>query len=166
MDVVLVILGLICVLVGIAGVFIPGLPGPPLSWVGILLLYCTSAIDFNFWVLIPLGLLAIASLILEYTIPAYGTKVFKGTKFGVRGSYVGLIIGIIFPFPFSFILGPLIGAFAGEMYHDNSDWRRALKAAFGTFLGFLLSTLINFTIALVLLVAFVIILIKNFNAFF
>lgn len=166
MDILLVILGFVCVLIGILGVFIPGLPGPPLCWVGIPLLYFTEAIDFNYWVLIPLGLVAILSLILEYTIPAFGTKVLKGTKYGVRGSYIGLVVGLLTPIPFGFILGPFCGAFAGELYYDQNDWKRALKAAFGTFIGFLVSILINLGFALLFLLVFIILVFYHFSELF
>ena len=90
MDIFLLVLGFILMLVGILGSFLPVLPGPPISWVGLLLLYSTSAITMN-WTFLGITL-AIALIVfgLDYVIPAIGTKKFGGTKWGVIGTTVGL----------------------------------------------------------------------------
>jgi uncharacterized protein YqgC (DUF456 family) len=153
MEYLLLILSLIFIILGYVGAFVPGLSGPPLAWVAILLLYFINNIQLPLWVLIVTGVIAGLSLILEWIIPAYGTKIFKGSKYGVRGSYIGMIIGIIAPIPFGFLIGPFVGAYVGELYMDPKDQSRALKAAFGTFIGFLLAILMNFAlVSLMLLV--------------
>ena len=84
-----------------------------------------------------------------------GTKKFGGTKSGAIGTTIGLIIGLFSPIPFGFIIGAFVGAFIGEMTHDSKDTSRALKASFGSFLGFLFSTTVKFLISLVFLVLFI-----------
>jgi uncharacterized protein YqgC (DUF456 family) len=151
MEYLLLILSLIFIILGYVGSFVPGLSGPPLAWVAILLLYFISNIQLPLWVLIVTGVIAGLSLLLEWIIPAYGTKIFKGSKYGIRGSYIGMIIGIIAPIPF--LIGPFVGAYVGELYMDPKDQSRALKAALGTFIGFLLAILMNFAlVSLMLLV--------------
>jgi uncharacterized protein YqgC (DUF456 family) len=153
MEYLLLILSLIFIILGYVGSFVPGLSGPPLAWVAILLLYFINNIQLPLWVLVVTGVIAGLSLILEWIIPAYGTKIFKGSKYGIRGSYIGMIIGIIAPIPFGFLIGPFVGAYVGELYMDPKDQSRALKAAFGTFIGFLLAILMNFAlVSLMLLV--------------
>jgi uncharacterized protein YqgC (DUF456 family) len=153
MEYLLLILSLIFIILGYVGSFVPGLSGPPLAWVSILLLYFINNIQLPLWVLVVTGVIAGLSLILEWIIPAYGTKIFKGSKYGIRGSYIGMIIGIIAPIPFGFLIGPFVGAYVGELYMDYKDQGRALKAAFGTFIGFLLAILMNFAlVSLMLLV--------------
>jgi uncharacterized protein YqgC (DUF456 family) len=153
MEYLLLILSLIFIILGYVGAFVPGLSGPPLAWVAILLLYFINNIQLPLWVLIVTGVIAGLSLILEWIIPAYGTKIFKGSKYGIRGSYIGMVIGIIAPIPFGFLIGPFVGAYVGELYMDYKDQGRALKAAFGTFIGFLLAILMNFAlVSLMLLV--------------
>ncbi len=153
MEYLLLILSLIFIILGYVGAFVPGLSGPPLAWVSILLLYFINNIQLPLWVLVVTGVIAGLSLILEWIIPAYGTKIFKGSKYGIRGSYIGMIIGIIAPIPFGFLIGPFVGAYVGELYMDPKDQSRALKAAFGTFIGFLLAILMNFAlVSLMLLV--------------
>ena len=153
MEYLLLILSLIFIILGYVGAFVPGLSGPPLAWVAILLIYFIPGIELPLWVLIVTGIIAGLSLILEWIIPAYGTKIFKGSKYGIRGSYIGMVVGIIAPIPFGFLLGPFVGAYLGELYMDHKDQGRALKAAFGTFIGFLLAILMNFAlVSLMLLV--------------
>ena len=139
MDILLIILGLIAIIVGLIGCFVPVVPGPPLSWVGILLLYFTDnnsiSNSFLWWWLV----IAIIVAILDYIIPVWGTKQFGGTKMGVRGSMLGLIVGLFFP-PIGIIFGPFVGALVAELIHDAHDTSKALKSAFGSFIGFLLST--------------------------
>jgi len=121
MDILFVLLGLLCMFIGILGSFMPVLPGAPISWVGLLLLHLTEAIPMNFTYLgVTLGI-AILVFILDYIIPAIGTKKFGGSKYGVFGTTLGLIIGIIAPIPFGIIIGPFVGAYIGEMLYQNNS---------------------------------------------
>ncbi len=146
-DVVLVILGFVCVVVGVFGSFLPILPGPPISWFGVLLVYFTTAIEMNYWVLGIGFVVAAATVILDYVIPARGTKHFGGSSYGVWGTNIGLVVGIFLPIPFGFIIGPFVGAFVGEIIFNNNH-KRALKAATGSFIGFLASTFMKFVVCM------------------
>jgi uncharacterized protein YqgC (DUF456 family) len=156
MDIFLLVLGFILMLVGILGSFLPVLPGPPISWIGLLLLYSTSAITMN-WTFLGITL-AIALIVfgLDYVIPAIGTKKFGGTKAGVIGTTVGLLVALIFPIlgPFGIIIWPFVGALVGELL-NKADKKTATKAAFGSFLGFLTGTFLKFMVAIVYLGLFV-----------
>jgi len=156
MDIFLLVLGFILMLVGILGSFLPVLPGPPISWVGLLLLYSTSAITMN-WTFLGITL-AIALVVfgLDYVIPAIGTKKFGGTKAGVIGTTVGLLVALIFPVlgPFGIIIWPFVGALVGELL-NKADKKTATKAAFGSFLGFLTGTFLKFMVAIVYLGLFI-----------
>ncbi len=155
MDTFLLLAGFLLILIGIVGSFIPVLPGPPTGWAGLLLLYLTSVIPMNWWVLgITLGV-AIIITILDYIIPAIGTKKSGGTRYGIWGTTIGLIIGLLSPIPLGFLIGAFLGAFIGEMIYDSKDPSRATKAAFGSFLGFLTSTFIKLTVSLIFLGLFI-----------
>ncbi len=155
MDTFLLLAGFLLILIGIVGSFIPVLPGPPTGWAGLLLLYLTSVIPMNWWVLgITLGV-AIIITILDYIIPAMGTKKSGGTRYGIWGTTIGLIIGLFSPIPLGFLIGAFLGAFIGEMIYDSKDPSRATKAAFGSFLGFLTSTFIKLTVSLIFLGLFI-----------
>lgn len=150
MDIALVIIGFLLTLVGIIGSFIPVLPGPPLSWVGLLLLYLTKAVPDDWWFLSITLVIALTATVLDYVIPAAGTKKFGGSKAGMWGSIIGLLIAIFFPVlgPFGIIIWPFVGALVGEL-SQNQDQKRAWKAAFGSFIGFLTGTFLKFLIALI-----------------
>lgn len=143
-------------LVGILGSFLPVLPGPPISWIGLLLLYLTEAVPDDWWLLGITLVFAIAVFILDYIIPAVGTKKFGGSKAGIAGTIVGLLVAIIFPVlgPFGIIVWPFVGALVGELI-NKADQKTALKAAFGSFLGFLTGTFMKFLIAIIYLGIFI-----------
>lgn len=140
MDYIFLIIALVLLVVGIAGSFLPGLPGPPFSWGGLAFVYACNVVPLNYYILSITFVIMIAITILDFVIPSQGTKRFGGTKYGVWGTNIGLIIGLILPIPMGVILGPFLGALVGELVYDKNDMNRALKAAFGAFLGFLIST--------------------------
>jgi len=151
MDIFLAILGLILAFVGIIGAFLPVLPGPLTGWVGLLVLHLADTVPMN-WTFLGITLaIAILIWILDYFIPAMGTKKFGGSKYGVIGTTLGLIVGLLSPIPLGFLIGAFVGAFVGEMIYDRSDKTRATKAAFGSFLGFLTSAFLKFIIATIFL---------------
>lgn len=154
MDIVLTVLGFLCMITGIAGSVLPVLPGAPLSWVGLLLLHLTEAITLSWWFLGITLLVAVGITVLDYIIPAMGTKRFGGSKAGVWGTTIGLIVGIIAPIPLGILIGPFLGAFIGELL-NKADRKTALKAAFGSFLGFLTGTFMKLMVTVILLVLFV-----------
>lgn len=154
MDIFLVILGFVFACLGIIGSFLPVLPGPITSWVGLLLLHLTKAVPQN-WTFLGITLaIALIIFFLDYFIPAMGTKRFGGTKYGVYGTTIGLIIGLLSPIPFGILIGAFVGALVGELIYDSKDTNRAIKASFGAFLGFLASATIKFSISMVFLVLF------------
>ena len=165
MDYILLVIGLICMIVGIIGSFLPVLPGTPLSWVGLLLISFTSAVPTNYWLLSITGILMLVVTLLEYYIPAKGTKHFGGSKYGVWGTNIGIVVGLIVPIPFGVIIGPFIGAFVGELINNSNNPRGALKAAFGAFLGFLASTFISVMLSLLYFGIFIYLFWKNYQYF-
>lgn len=146
MDILLIILGAICMIVGILGCFLPIIPGPPISFLGLLLVHWTDKADIEPNTLWIWGIAMAAVTALDYVIPVWGTKKFGGTKRGVWGSTIGLIVGLFFFPPFGIIIGPFVGAFLGEM-SAGQDNKKALKAAFGSFLGFVAGTLLKLIVS-------------------
>jgi uncharacterized protein YqgC (DUF456 family) len=134
-DYVLVIIGLLIMILGIIGCMVPVLPGPPLSFLGLLLLHFTRFGHFTTWTLIIFAGIAVAVSVLDYLVPIWGTKKFGGSKYGTRGAAVGLVVGF-FLGPLGIIIGPLLGAFIGEMIFKD-DFYYAVKAGFGSLIGFL-----------------------------
>jgi uncharacterized protein YqgC (DUF456 family) len=134
-DYLLLILGILFMIMGIIGCLVPILPGPPLSFLGLIFLHLTRFGHFSYNTLIILGIIAAVVTVLDYIVPIWGTRRFGGSKYGTRGATVGLIIGF-FLGPLGIILGPLIGAFVGEMIFKD-DINYAIKAGFGSLLGFM-----------------------------
>jgi uncharacterized protein len=134
-DYLLLISGIILMILGIIGCLVPVLPGPPLNFLGLILLHLSRFGHFERSTLITLGIIAVVVTIMDYIVPVWGTKRFGGSKYGTRGATVGLVIGL-FLGPMGIIIGPLIGAFVGEMIFKD-DIRYAARAGFGSLLGFL-----------------------------
>ncbi|WP_295982963.1 DUF456 domain-containing protein [uncultured Algibacter sp.] len=150
MDIILIIIAALFMLLGIIGSFIPILPGPVTSWFGLLIVHFTNAIPIHKSFLITTFTIALFIWLLDYIIPAIGTKRFGGTKYGMIGTTIGLIVGLIAPIPGGIIIGPFIGALIGELI-NKSDTKKATKAALGSFIGFLTSTFIKFVVAIIYL---------------
>lgn len=162
----LIVLGLICCVVGIAGSILPVLPGPPISWVGLLLLYLIPAVAIDYSFLgVTLGV-ALFILVMDYVVPIVGTKYFGGSKAGAYGSTIGVLVGLFFP-PFGFIIGPFLGAFLGEIiFNVNSNSKHAFKSAVGSFIGFLAGTFMKVLISVVYLGLFIYKLVEFWNVIF
>lgn len=154
MDIFLILLATFFMLLGIIGSFLPVLPGPLTSWVGLLIFHLIDTVPMNWTFLIITLIIALVIWLLDYIIPAMGTKKFGGSKAGIIGTTLGLIIGLIFLGPFGIIIGPFAGAYIGELI-NKSDSKTALRAAFGSFLGFLTSTFIKFIVAVIYLGLFI-----------
>ena len=147
MDIILLIIGFLLCLIGIVGSFLPIIPGPVTSWLGILLLNLTSVVEFNLnFVLITLTV-AISVGILDYLIPVLGVKKLGGTRSGQIGTTLGLIIALIILGPIGIIIGPFGGALLGEMSTKKS-FQNSIKPAFGAFVGVIAGSVIKFLISL------------------
>ena len=155
MDVLLLILGFLCMILGVFGSFLPVLPGPSISWTGLALLYFTNVVPANYWILGIALLITVVISVLDYIIPAKGTKKFGGSSYGIWGTNIGLIVGILAPVPFGFVIGPFVGALIGELIYDFKDHNRALKAAAGSFVGFLASSFMKFVVCVMYLGLFI-----------
>jgi uncharacterized protein YqgC (DUF456 family) len=146
MDYVLIVFGVLFIIAGILGGVLPVLPGPPLSYIGLLLLHFTEKYQFSTQFLIIWLIVAAVVTIIDYFIPIWGTKRFGGSKQGIWGSIIGLVIGLFFFPPFGIIIGPFIGAVVGELT-AGKDSGSALKSGFGSFMGFLAGTLMKLAAA-------------------
>lgn len=143
-------------IVGFIGCFVPVLPGPPIAFVGILLMQFSKEPPFSAWALIIWGLFILLITILDYWVPAYGTKIFGGSKWGSNGALIGMIVGMFTGFfagPLGMFIGAFLGAFIGEILNGKNE-KDALTAAFGSFLGFLAGTVMKMVSVFMLLIYF------------
>ncbi len=157
------IFAIIAAIVGLLGSIVPGIPGPPLSFIGVLLMYFRKGLDsggepMGVTLLLVLRAVTIAVTVLDYVVPAWFTKITGGTKYASRGATIGLIAGLIFPLPIGMIAASLLGAFVGELFFANKDAASSVKSALGAFLGFLAGTgakLISSAVMLYYIIVFI-----------
>lgn len=151
MDLFLLIIGIILLIVGFVGCILPILPGQAIAYLSLILLQFMNPARIPSDTMWTLAFIMVLVTALDYIVPIYGTKKFGGSKRGVWGSTIGLIIGIFFlpsivvlgPFGiFGIILGPFVGAYIGEAT-GGRDSREAFKAAIGSFIGFLTGTFLK-----------------------
>ena len=150
MDILISILAILAGIIGIAGSILPGLPGTPVSWIGLLILYIWGAEEMPLKTLIIWGIVVAIVSVIDYIVPMWFTKVTGGSKYAERGALVGLIAGIILT-PIGMILGSFLGAFLFELYYTRQGALQALKAAIGSFLGFITGTGLKTIVACIIL---------------
>jgi len=141
-DILLIVFGILILLVSLAGCVLPILPGPPLTFVALLLLHFTEKHQFTSEFLIIWASVAIIVTIVDNLIPIWGTKKYGGSKKAVWGSAIGLVIGLFFFPPLGLIVGAFMGAVIGEM-SDGKNTAQAFRAGFGAFIGFVGGTLLK-----------------------
>jgi len=159
MDLVLIILWSILCLLAIIGSLLPVLPGPLLAYVAFILLQLTSKDPFSRTFFIVRALIIIFLTILDYIVPARGTKKFWGTKWGVRWSNIGLVVWVIIlpilgitlgPFGLIWLIGgPFVGAYLGEKF-GGKHHTHALRSARGSFIGFVTGSLLKIVVSVIM----------------
>ncbi len=136
-------------LIGILGTIIPMMPGLPLMWIVYAVYgYFTGWETISFSTTIIFLLVTVIAYLFDYAATVAGAKKFGAGKAGMIGSFLGLILGMIFFNVPGLIIGPIIGAIIGELAAGQQT-DRAVLAGWGTFLGFLASTVVRFSIALI-----------------
>ena len=141
MDILLMVLAFLLLVASIVGCVLPVLPGPPLAYTGILLLHLTDKVHFTTHQLIIWLVVVVVLQVVDYITPLLGSKYSGGTSFGNRGCIAGTILGMFF-MPWGLIIGPFVGAIAGEMM-GGQNLTQAIRAGIGTLLGYLFGTLMK-----------------------
>jgi uncharacterized protein YqgC (DUF456 family) len=147
MVVALIVIGGILVIAGLIGCIVPILPGPPISYIALILIswaYGWNAFSNSF--LIIMGGVTVAVTVADFVLPVYIPKRYGASKFGVWGSVLGMIAGMIFFPPFGLIIGTFIGAVLGELLF-NKDKRSSLQAALGVFVGTMVGILLKVSVS-------------------
>ena len=148
MDTLWLVLGIILMLVGLAGSILPFLPGPPICFLALLIQQLQTSPPYTTRFLLIWAGITLVIAGLDYVVPLYGTRKFGGTKYGMWGCTIGLIAGLWLG-PVGLIVGPFAGAFVGELV-GNAKSDDALRAAVGSFVGFLMGTLLKLVACLVM----------------
>ncbi|MBO5700176.1 MAG: DUF456 domain-containing protein [Bacteroidales bacterium] len=142
LEIIVDIVALLMAIAGIAGCVVPALPGPPISFAALLLLYIANNPNNEItgkFLIIWIAIVAVVS-ILDYVIQPYFTKITGGSKLAVRYSIAGMVAGMVFFPPFGIIIGSFLGALIAELFVNKKPLQNSLLAAFGAFLGFIFGT--------------------------
>jgi uncharacterized protein YqgC (DUF456 family) len=154
-TILLYVLGVLALVVGLAGVVIPVLPGPLALFGGVLLIAWAGQFQLiGIPTLLVTGLLAALMVAADWVAAALGAKAFGASRWAVIGSTVGLVVGLFFG-PVGLLLGPVAGAVVFELWKDP-DLGKALRAGAGTFVGFLVGSVVKVVLAFLLIGALLI----------
>ena len=145
-EAIVIIIGFIVAVAGIIGCIVPGIPGPPLNFLSLVILEIGIKDAFSMDFYITWGLITVAVVVLDYVLPVWGAKAYKSSKYGIWGSIIGMILGIIFFPPFGMIIGLFLGAVIGELVAGKEHWE-ALKVGTVTFVASILMILVKLAVS-------------------
>lgn len=134
-------------LVGLVGCVVPGIAGPPFSFLGLILLSLAKHWQpFSPGFLLAMALLTVVATALDYILPAAGAKKFGASRAGFWGAVIGLLLGLLYMPPLGLILGAFVGAIIGEMIAGKKT-DEALRAGWGVFVGVMLGMVFKLVVS-------------------
>jgi len=144
------LLAVILILVGIAGVVLPALPGLPLVFLGMLLAGWAGDFQQIGWgVLVVLGLLTLLSVGVDVFATVIGAKRVGASRKALLGAVLGTFAGLFFG-PVGLFAGPFVGALLGELWHSR-ELGQAAKVGLGTWLGIVVGVVLKLGLAFAML---------------
>lgn len=146
-DIILVALAFIFIILGMVGSFMPVLPGPPLAYMGFILVYFSGYHPFSSSTMWVYGVLVVLISVVDYFLPMWATQLSGGTSSGARGALIGTLLGMFVPLPLGIFIGAFVGAYMGELSAGKNQ-RQALIAATASFMGFVAGSLLKFLFCL------------------
>ena len=155
LDILIIFIGTGLVILGIIGCIVPALPGPPFNFIAVLLLTLLPESGITSEFIIWLGVLTVLITALDYILPVFGAKVFGVSNYGIAGSFIGMLIGLLFFPPVGLLLGLILGAVAGELIAGKNN-SEALKAGAATFLLSIFMILLKLSLSVFMTYHFVI----------
>jgi len=144
----------VLILIGVAGVVLPALPGVPLVFAGMLLAAWADGFTLiPVWVIVLLAVLTALALAIDFVASIFGAKRVGASKMAIVGAAIGTIVGLFFNIP-GLLLGPFVGALAGEWLHSR-DVQHATRVGVGTWIGMLVGAVFKLMLTCVMLGVFV-----------
>ena len=151
MTILIIIFSIILLILGVLGSILPVIPGPPLSFVGLLLLHYFTPFEMQEDFLLLFGFSAALITFLDYWLQVYSVKLFGGGRTSTIGVIIGIVLGLfIFP-PIGVLVGPFLGAYIGAIIESDFDLLKSFKIAFGSLIGFLGGTILKFVYSIVVI---------------
>lgn len=151
------VLAIVFMLVGLAGTFLPVLPGIPVMFLAI----AGYGWYEGFHLVTPkylaiMGGLTILSVLVDYLAGVMGARHYGSSRTGVWGAFIGGIVGVLVGGPLGLVIGPWLGAFLGE-YLQVRDIERAVQVGTGTVIGIFAGVMAKLVIGVVMLVSFLVV---------
>lgn len=154
----------ICVVVGLAGTLLPGIPGGGLILIGIWVFAVWTDFEWLGWPTLTLAtVLGTIGFVGQYLVSSYGAQKFGASKWGAVGAAVGFLGGMLFWPPFGGLVGAFLGALTVEMYRnreaivtEEGEAKKAAWAGFGALLGSMASFLFEFAFGLAAVVVLIV----------
>lgn len=152
------LLAALMVLVGLAGVVLPALPGLPLVFGGMLLAAWADGFErIEWWWLVVLGVLTAISLLIDFWATALGARRVGASRKAIAGAVIGTVVGVFFG-PVGIFVGPFVGALLGELWHgrrlDGARMGQATRVGVGTWLGLVFGIVLKLALACAMLALF------------
>jgi uncharacterized protein YqgC (DUF456 family) len=146
----------ILILVGLAGIILPALPGTPLVFAGMLVAAWANGFrDVSVWTIVLLGVLTLLSLAVDFFATTLGAQKAGASKPALFGAALGTVVGIFFGIP-GLLLGPFVGAVVGELAGGRREWAHASRVGVATWLGLVVGTAFKLALAFGMLGIFVV----------
>ncbi|MGE6894769.1 DUF456 domain-containing protein [Priestia flexa] len=127
----------ICFVVSFIGLVYPIIPSVLFVALGFLLYgFFYSFEPYTFLFVLIQGLLVAALFAADYLANLIGVKKFGGTRAGIWGSTIGLLVGPFLIPGLGILIGPFLGAVIGELVVHRTNFQNAIKIGFGSLVGF------------------------------
>ncbi|TCO73828.1 DUF456 domain-containing protein [Marinisporobacter balticus] len=142
---------IVLMVIGLIGIFVPGLPGNGLiflSTLGYGMVTKFDEISVN-WIVF-FGVLTVLSFVFDYVASIVGAKKFGATKAGIIGGFLGGIVGVLILSIPGLLIGQFVGTCIGELYYGK-ELELSMKSGFGTVVGYVLGVVMNITIGITMI---------------
>jgi uncharacterized protein YqgC (DUF456 family) len=150
MEIFIIFLSILFCIIGLIGSFTPIVPAPLTCWVSFLILKLSGVIYISNFFIIFTFMISISIFLIDFLLPSIGAKKFGGSKKGIFGCTIGLILGFVFLGIIGSLFGSIIGAFIGESI-NKSDLKSRLNASIGAFIAFITGVFLKFSVSIVFL---------------
>jgi len=142
------------IVIGVLGIFIPGLPGTGLVFIGTLIYAWGTGFQAIGWgTLVIFLILTLMAMAVDYLAGILTAQKFGASKQGIVGSIIGGIAGLtIFNIP-GLILGQLAGVIIGELMFGRK-MNESMRSGIGVFIGYLLGSMVKVTLTTLIIIIF------------
>lgn len=147
------VFAVLLVLVGLAGIVLPALPGVPVILFGLVLMaWLDGFVHVGVSTLVWLSLLAILSVLVDFLATAEGARRFGAGRHAILGATLGLLVGMFFGI-IGILLGPFVGAVLGHLA-SKARLDASMRAGVGATIGVVVGTVAKVVIAAIMLIWF------------